>query len=205
MQLPRGHAFSIPKSWRLTRCMPRRVKAIDETGCGTAGGEQDVKAMREAAAKNNGLIREKITRSGPRCNGKGWAASIRLCRRCAMACNGNRGCVTRIVLYSRRGHWRRTMKSMFDIFTTAADGSLHFVESVSCLRKAEDLARRLSSLFPGEYFGCFERSEEAAWPVPRAEGRKCDLPNLGVFPLPFLYRRSNMGAMAVVTWRFSFF
>jgi hypothetical protein len=79
-----------------------------------------------------------------------------------------------------------TMKSMFDIFTTAADGSLHLVESVSCLRKAEDLARRLSSLFPGEYFGCFERSEEAPQPVPRAEGRKSDLPNLGVSSVAFL-------------------
>jgi hypothetical protein len=78
------------------------------------------------------------------------------------------------------------MKSMFDIFTTAADGSLHLVESVSCLRKAEDLARRLSRLFPGEYFGCFERTEEASQPAPRPEGRRSDPPNLSVSSVAFL-------------------
>lgn len=53
------------------------------------------------------------------------------------------------------------MKSMFDIFTSRADGSLQLVESVGSLTKAQDLASRLSCLFPGEYFGCFERTGES--------------------------------------------
>jgi hypothetical protein len=73
---------------------------------------------------------------------------------------------------------------MFDIFTTDWDGSLHLVESVSCLSKAEDLASRLSCLFPGEYFGYFERNEEA--PLPKAGVRRMDLPSLGVSSAAFL-------------------
>jgi hypothetical protein len=75
------------------------------------------------------------------------------------------------------------MKSMFDIFTTHADGSLHLVESVGCLTKAQEMARRLSCLFPGEYFVYFERTEDAS---PRVEGRRVDAPNLGVSSVAFL-------------------
>jgi len=76
---------------------------------------------------------------------------------------------------------------MFDIFTTHADGSLHLLESLGCLKDAEDLARRLSCLFPGEHFGCFERSENAAaQPASKLEGRRLDIPNLGVSSAAFL-------------------
>jgi hypothetical protein len=78
------------------------------------------------------------------------------------------------------------MRSMFDIFTTHADGSLHLVESVGCLRKAQDLARRLSCLFPGESFGYFERTEDASASASRLEGRRTDWPDLGVSSIAFL-------------------
>jgi hypothetical protein len=51
------------------------------------------------------------------------------------------------------------MESMFDIYTTEADGTLMLVESVEGRTKAEDTALRLSVLFPGESFAYFERSE----------------------------------------------
>jgi hypothetical protein len=78
------------------------------------------------------------------------------------------------------------MRAMFDIYTAHADGSLHLIESVSCLRKAQEMARRLSCLFPGEYFGYFERTEDAAQSAPRLEGRRMDAPALGVSSVAFL-------------------
>jgi len=75
---------------------------------------------------------------------------------------------------------------MFDIFTTREDGSPWLVESVDCAKKAEDLARRLSCLFPGEYFGCFERAENAAQGVSRSEVPIVEKTNLGVSSVAFL-------------------
>ena len=45
---------------------------------------------------------------------------------------------------------------MFNIFTSNADGSTQFV-SVGRLSQAQQIARELSHLVPGEYFGFFER------------------------------------------------
>jgi hypothetical protein len=75
---------------------------------------------------------------------------------------------------------------MFDIFTTHADGTVHFIESVNCVKKAEELARRLSCLFPGEYFAYFERSEFSGQLGPPWEGLRTPPPNLGVSSLAFL-------------------
>jgi hypothetical protein len=74
---------------------------------------------------------------------------------------------------------------MFDIFTTQPDGSLHFIESVSCAKKAQEMARRLSCLFPGECFAYFERTEDGV-PAPKLEGRIKSSPSLGVSSLGFL-------------------
>jgi hypothetical protein len=80
---------------------------------------------------------------------------------------------------------RRKMTAMFDIFTTQPDGSLHFIESVSCATKAQEMARRLSCLFPGECFAYFERTEGIV-PAPKLEGRITSSPSLGVSSLGFL-------------------
>ena len=80
---------------------------------------------------------------------------------------------------------RRKMIAMFDIFTTQADGSLHFIESVSCAKKAQEMARRLSCLFPGEFFAYFERTEDVV-PAPKLESRITRSPNLAVSSLGFL-------------------
>lgn len=62
---------------------------------------------------------------------------------------------------------------MFDIFTTHADGSPQFVISVGYLGQAQEIARELSRLVPGECFGYFERTEEAeviaTWKGPKAD------------------------------------
>ena len=84
------------------------------------------------------------------------------------------------------GALRQIMRSMFDIFTTHADGSLQLVESVNCLGKAQELANRLSCLFPGEYFGYFERTEDQSHPVSRREGGRSERLNVGVSSVAFL-------------------
>jgi hypothetical protein len=53
---------------------------------------------------------------------------------------------------------------MFDIFMAHEDGRPQHLASVRCLTQAQEMARQLSSLIPGEYFGYFERSEEGAGP-----------------------------------------
>ena len=68
---------------------------------------------------------------------------------------------------------------MFDVFTTHADGSPEFVVSVSSLTQAQEMACQLSCLVPGEYYGYFERTEDAVEPVSRLEGRTEDMPNNG--------------------------
>jgi hypothetical protein len=80
---------------------------------------------------------------------------------------------------------RRKMTAMFDIFTTQPDGSLHFIECVNCAKKAQEMARRLSCLFPGECFAYFERTEDIV-PAPKLEGRITSSPSLGVSSLGFL-------------------
>jgi hypothetical protein len=75
---------------------------------------------------------------------------------------------------------------MFDIFTTHADGSLHLVESLSCVKKAEAMAQRLSCLFPGEYFGCFERAETPASPSAKFDVLRLNAPLTGAFAVRFL-------------------
>lgn len=53
------------------------------------------------------------------------------------------------------------MQSMFDIYTIHVDGSPQLVESVRCLTQAQEVASRLSCLFPGKYFAYFERGEDS--------------------------------------------
>jgi hypothetical protein len=64
---------------------------------------------------------------------------------------------------------------MFDIFTSNADGSTQFVISVFRLSQAQEIARQLSNLVPGEYFGFFERIDEvdhvASWDGRRINAR----------------------------------
>jgi hypothetical protein len=50
--------------------------------------------------------------------------------------------------------------SVFDIFTTAADGRADFVLYVGSSFEAQETASGLSRLMPGEYFGYFERIDE---------------------------------------------
>ena len=50
--------------------------------------------------------------------------------------------------------------SVFDIFTTAADGRVDFVLSVGSSFEAQETVYQLSRLMPGEYFGHFERINE---------------------------------------------
>jgi hypothetical protein len=80
------------------------------------------------------------------------------------------------------------MKPMIDVYTTGADGSLQLVESVSCVQRARELASGLSNLFPGEYFGCFERTGEGNSSLPHIEdGREWPhLSNLGGSSVVFL-------------------
>lgn len=66
------------------------------------------------------------------------------------------------------------MRSMFDVFTTNADGAPQLVESVSCSEQAQELAHRLSCLFPGAYFGWFERNEDASQQKSRLEDGRVD-------------------------------
>jgi hypothetical protein len=66
--------------------------------------------------------------------------------------------------------------SMFDIFTTHADGSPQFVVSVKLLMQAQEMACQLSYVVPGEYFGYFERTQDAVASVSRLEGRRLDKP-----------------------------
>jgi hypothetical protein len=68
---------------------------------------------------------------------------------------------------------------MFDVFTTHADGSPELVVSVSRLTQAQEMACQLSCLVPGEYYGYFERTEDAVEPVSKLEGRRGDMPNNG--------------------------
>ncbi len=49
---------------------------------------------------------------------------------------------------------------MFDIFTSHADGRTQFVISVGRLSQAQEIARQLSYLVPGEYFFFFERIDD---------------------------------------------
>ena len=65
---------------------------------------------------------------------------------------------------------------MFDIFTIQTDGGTQLVVSVSCLAQAQDVARGLSCLVPGEYFGYFERIENVK-PVATPEGGTVETPN----------------------------
>ena len=51
---------------------------------------------------------------------------------------------------------------MFDIFMAHGDGSPQHLASVRCLTQAHEMARQLSDLIPGEYFGYFERNEDEA-------------------------------------------
>lgn len=53
------------------------------------------------------------------------------------------------------------MQPMFDIYTIHADGSPQLVESVRQLTQAQDMASRLSCLFPGKYFAYFERTDDS--------------------------------------------
>ena len=64
---------------------------------------------------------------------------------------------------------------MFDIFTTHANGGPQLVVSVSWLTQAQEMACQLSCLVPGEYFGYFERTEDAVEPASRLEGRRVDM------------------------------
>ena len=62
--------------------------------------------------------------------------------------------------------------SVFDIFTTAANGRAHFVLSVGSSFEAQETACRLSRLMPGEYFGHFERVNEDDSIFERSEARQ---------------------------------
>ena len=62
--------------------------------------------------------------------------------------------------------------SVFDIFTTAADGRAQFVLSVGSSFEAQETAYRLSSLMPGEYFGYFEKINEDDSTFGRFEARR---------------------------------
>ena len=68
---------------------------------------------------------------------------------------------------------------MFDIFTTDAGCGPRLVVSVSCLTQAQEMACQLSRLVPGEYFGYFERTEDAVELVSRLEAQRVDMPNNG--------------------------
>jgi hypothetical protein len=66
---------------------------------------------------------------------------------------------------------------MFDIFMAGADGRTQHLESVSCLTQAQEMARQLSNLMPGEYFGYFERSEDRADLFSTIGGRMVAMPS----------------------------
>lgn len=74
-------------------------------------------------------------------------------------------------------HWRSLgialafRRTVFDIFTTGADGCPQLMVSVGCLTKAQEMARQLSFLAPGEYFGYFERTGDTVEPVSRLVGQ----------------------------------
>ncbi len=78
------------------------------------------------------------------------------------------------------------MQPMFDIFTTHADGSPQLVESVNCLTQAQEMASRLSCLFPGEYFAYFERTGESTELFSYLEGQGVSTAKLGVSSVAFL-------------------
>ena len=59
---------------------------------------------------------------------------------------------------------------MFDMFMAHADGRPKHLMSVGYLIQAQEMARQLSSLIPGEYFGYFERSER--WGRPFLDDRE---------------------------------
>jgi hypothetical protein len=66
---------------------------------------------------------------------------------------------------------------MFDIFMAHADGRAEHLMSVGYLTQAQEMARQLSYLTPGEYFGYFERSERGADPFSTIGSRIVDMPN----------------------------
>jgi hypothetical protein len=62
-------------------------------------------------------------------------------------------------------------ETVFDIFTTGADGCPQLMVSVGCLTKAQEMARQLSCLAPRESFGYFERTGDTVEPVSRLAGQ----------------------------------
>lgn len=66
---------------------------------------------------------------------------------------------------------------MFDVFMAHADGRPEHLMSVGYLTQAQEMARQLSCLAPGEYFGYFERGEHGADPFSTIESRIVDMPN----------------------------
>jgi len=66
--------------------------------------------------------------------------------------------------------------SMFDIFTITnrENGSTQFVISVSRLRQALEIAQELSRLFPGQYFGYFERMDDVEH-IESSAGRRVEM------------------------------
>jgi hypothetical protein len=66
---------------------------------------------------------------------------------------------------------------MFDIFMAHGDGRPQRLASVRCLAQANEMARQLSNLIPGEYFGYFERSEDEADLFSTIGSRIVDMPN----------------------------
>jgi hypothetical protein len=59
---------------------------------------------------------------------------------------------------------------MFDVFMTHSDGRAQHLMSVRCLAQAQEMARELSCLVPGEYFGYFEHTEDDITFVSQSEG-----------------------------------
>jgi hypothetical protein len=66
---------------------------------------------------------------------------------------------------------------MFDIFMAQADGRPQHLASVRCLTQAQEIARQLSSLIPGGYFGYFECSEDGADLFSTIGSRIVNMPN----------------------------
>ena len=66
---------------------------------------------------------------------------------------------------------------MFDVFMAHADGRPEHLMSVGYLTQAQEMARQLSCLAPGEYFGYFERSEPGADAFSTIGSRIVDMPN----------------------------
>lgn len=76
------------------------------------------------------------------------------------------------LLRSRPGGELKNNNSLFDIFTIDIEGRAQFVLSVTSSLKAQETARRLSRLMPGEFFGYFERINEEGIVFERLEARQ---------------------------------